>query len=289
MSHALATVLHRGRKAASNIMSACLASSREARRETVDQRGCTLSGSASTAQRLEATDTLQRVIRLENVSKRYPGADIDVLAGIDLTIGARDFVSIVGRSGSGKTTLLNLIGGLDSAYDGAIEVDGKDVCSFTDVELSELRNRMVGHVFQAYHLLDHLTCRENVSVAALFARGEMRRDASWVRRRAEEVLATVGLDGAGRRRPSTLSGGERQRVALARALFHQPAILLCDEPTGNLDVETGREIVELLTDLHRNGDMTIIAATHDEMISAAGARVLRLREGRFVDPEGGGE
>jgi len=229
------------------------------------------------------------VIRLEGVRKRYPGADIDVLRGIDLTIGAHDFVSIVGRSGSGKTTLLNLIGGLDTAYDGQIAVDGEDLRSFADVELSELRNRMVGYVFQAYHLLDHLTCRENVSVAALFARGEMRRDASRVRLRAQEVLATVGLDGAGRRRPSTLSGGERQRVALARALFHKPAILLCDEPTGNLDVETGREIVELLSDLHRNGDMTIIAATHDETIAAAGARVLRLRDGRFVDAEGEGE
>ena len=229
------------------------------------------------------------MITLKNVTKRYHGAEIDVLRGIDLTIEAHDFVSMVGRSGSGKTTLLNLIGGLDTTYDGAIEVDGEDLRSFADVELSELRNRMVGHVFQAYHLLDHLTCGENVSVAALFARGEMRREASWVRRRAEEVLATVGLRGAGRRRPSTLSGGERQRVALARALFHQPAILLCDEPTGNLDVETGREIVELLSDLHRKGDMTIIAATHDEMISAAGARVLLLREGRFIDSEGGGE
>ena len=226
------------------------------------------------------------MIRLQGVRKRYPGADIDVLCGVDLTIGDYDFVSIVGRSGSGKTTLLNLIGGLDSAYDGAIEVDGEELRSFADIELSELRNRKFGHVFQAYHLLDHLTCRENVSVAALFARGEMRRDASWVRQRAEEVLETVGLDGAGRRRPSTLSGGERQRVALARALFHQPAVLLCDEPTGNLDVETGREIVGLLSDLHRNGDMTIVAATHDEMISAAGARVLRLHDGRFVDPEG---
>jgi len=229
------------------------------------------------------------VIRLEGVRKRYSGADIDVLRGIDLTVEARDFVSIVGRSGSGKTTLLNLIGGLDTTYNGTVEIDGGDIRTFGDVELSELRNRTVGHVFQAYHLLDHLTCRENVSVAALFARGEMRRDALWVRRRAEEILATVGLDGAGGRRPSTLSGGERQRVALARALFHQPAILLCDEPTGNLDVETGREIVELLRNLHRNGDMTIIAATHDEMISAAGARVLLLRDGRFVVPEGGGK
>jgi putative ABC transport system ATP-binding protein len=229
------------------------------------------------------------VITLKNVTKRYPGADIDVLSGIDLTIDAGDFLSIVGRSGAGKTTLLNLIGGLDSAYDGAVSIDGVDLRSLADAELSNLRNRRVGHVFQAYHLLDHLTCRENVSVATLFARGEMRRDASSVRRRAEEVLAIVGLGGAGGRYPSTLSGGERQRVALARALFHQPAILLCDEPTGNLDLETGGEIVELLSDLHGNGDMTIIAATHDEMIAGAGARVLRFCAGRLIDSEGGGE
>jgi putative ABC transport system ATP-binding protein len=228
------------------------------------------------------------VIRLQNVTKRYPGADIDVLCGLDLTVETRDFVSIVGRSGSGKTTLLNLIGGLDGSYDGAVEVDGSDLRTLADAELSNLRNRKVGHVFQAYHLLDHLNCRENVAVASLFARGEMRRDASWVRRRADEVLEKVGLGGAGRRRPATLSGGERQRVALARALFHLPAILLCDEPTGNLDVETGREIVELLCVLQSSDNMTVIAATHDETIAAVGSRVLRLLDGQFVDADGGG-
>ena len=229
------------------------------------------------------------MIRLDGIRKRYPGADIDILAGIDLTVDAHDFVSIVGRSGSGKTTLLNLIGGLDTDYDGSIEMGGSNLRSFEDAGLSDLRNRKVGHVFQAYHLLDHLTCSENVSVAALFARGEMRRDASWIRRRADEVLATVCLKGAGGRRPSTLSGGERQRVALARALFHQPEVLLCDEPTGNLDLETGREIVELLSHLHRRGEMTIIAATHDEKISTVGERTLRLRDGCFVNLDGGGE
>jgi ABC-type lipoprotein export system ATPase subunit len=219
---------------------------------------------------------------LENLRKRYPGADIDVLDGIDLTIEAGEFVSIVGRSGSGKTTLLNLIGGLDRSYGGAIEIDGRDFRSLGDAEISEYRNRTVGHVFQAYHLLDHLSCRENVAVAALFVRGQLRRDGAWVRRRADEVLETVGLGGAGDRRPTTLSGGERQRIALARALFHRPRILLCDEPTGNLDLETGREIVELLTELHRNGDMTILAATHDEAIAAAGLRVEHLRDGRFA-------
>jgi ABC-type lipoprotein export system ATPase subunit len=229
------------------------------------------------------------VITLKNVTKRYREAEIDVLAGIDLTVEAHDFVSLVGRSGSGKTTLLNLIGGLDGSYDGTIEIDGRDLRSLGDAEISEIRNQTVGQVFQAYHLLDHLTCRENVAVAALFARGERPRGGSWVRRRADEILETVGLGNAGCRRPSTLSGGERQRVALARALFHRPAILLCDEPTGNLDLETGREIVELLSQLHRSGDMTIIAATHDEAIAAAGNRVEYLRNGRFTGREGEGE
>jgi ABC-type lipoprotein export system ATPase subunit len=182
--------------------------------------------------------------------------------------------------------LLNLIGGLDSDYGGLIEVDGSALRDLGDGELSEIRNRKVGHVFQAYYLLDHLSCEENVAVAALFARGEKRLDRSWVRSRAAEVLKIVGLDGAGRRRPTTLSGGERQRVALARALFHRPAVLLCDEPTGNLDTETGAEIVELLRSLHRNDQVTVVAATHDESIAGACGKVLLLRGGRLSDDLG---
>jgi ABC-type lipoprotein export system ATPase subunit len=219
------------------------------------------------------------VIRLEHVRKRYPGAEIDVLRGIDLTIESHDFVSLVGRSGSGKTTLLNVIGGLDRAFEGEVRVAGLDLQVLRDPEISDFRNRTVGFVFQAYHLLDHLTCQENVALAALFARGESRRDASWVRSRADELLDAVGLRGAGARSPSTLSGGERQRIAIARALFNRPQILLCDEPTGNLDTETGREVVDLLSVLHRKHEMTIIAATHDEGIAAAGGRVLHIRDG----------
>jgi ABC-type lipoprotein export system ATPase subunit len=229
------------------------------------------------------------MITLEKVTKRYPGADVDVLAGIDLSLEAGDFVSVVGRSGSGKTTLLNLIGGLDGTFDGRVEVGGQDLRSLGDAGLSTFRNTVVGHVFQAYHLLEHLTCRENVAVAALFARGNDRKDASVTRRRADEALEVVGLGGAGRRRPSALSGGERQRVALARALFHRPSILLCDEPTGNLDLETGREIVELLESLHRRDRMTIVAVTHDETIAAAGARVLRLHDGQLADRDRNGQ
>lgn len=219
------------------------------------------------------------MIRLENVSKRYSGTDVDVLKGINLEIGRAEFVSIVGRSGSGKTTLLNLIGGLDSEYKGTVLVDGRELRGCSDAQLSDYRNRKVGFVFQSYHLLDHLNCRENVALAALFAREDGRRGSKAVNHRADAVLEKVGLPGAGPRWPATLSGGERQRVALARALFHGPQILLCDEPTGNLDTETGREVVDLLLGLHQSEEVTIVTATHDDVISTAGGRVLRLAGG----------
>ncbi len=223
------------------------------------------------------------MIRLENVRKRYPRADVDVLCGVDLKVEAGEFVSIVGRSGSGKTTLLNLMGGLDTSFEGRVEVDGEAIDALAESEIASFRNRRVGFVFQSYHLLDHLSCGENVALAALFARGSERREASWVRSRVDEVLDSVGLGGATRRSPTTLSGGERQRVAVARALFHEPAILLCDEPTGNLDSKTGREIVDLLSALHKHQHMVIVAATHDDVVSGAGDRMVRLREGRLVN------
>jgi len=229
------------------------------------------------------------VIRLENVRKRYPGAETDALRGIDLVIEAHDFVSLVGRSGSGKTTLLNVIGGLDCDFEGEVRVADCDLRTFGDAEISSFRNRTVGFVFQAYHLLDHLTCRENVALAALFTRGGSHRDASRIQSRADELLDAVGLHGAGARRPSMLSGGERQRIAIARALFNRPQILLCDEPTGNLDTETGREVVDLLSLLHREQEVTIIAATHDEGIAAAGIRVLHMRDGLLEVGDGSEE
>ncbi|MDX2438291.1 MAG: ABC transporter ATP-binding protein [Acidobacteriota bacterium] len=220
---------------------------------------------------------------MENVRKRYPLADVDVLCGVDLQVEVGEFVSIVGRSGSGKTTLLNLMGGLDTSFEGRVEVDGEAIDALAESEIASFRNRRVGFVFQAYHLLDHLSCGENVALASLFARGGSRRDVSWVRSRIDEVLDAVGLGGAARRSPTKLSGGERQRVAVARALFHEPAILLCDEPTGNLDSKTGREIVDLLSGLHKHQNLVIVAATHDDAVSGAGDRMVRLREGRLVN------
>jgi putative ABC transport system ATP-binding protein len=226
------------------------------------------------------------VIRLEKVTKRYPGAGVAALCKLDLTVAAREFVSIVGRSGSGKTTLLNLIGGLDRSYEGVVRVGDRDLRELDDAGLADYRNLRVGQVFQAYHLLDHLSCRENVALPALFARDSGRWDGVGVRRRAEEVLACVGLQGAGGRSPTTLSGGERQRVAIARALFRQPPILLCDEPTGNLDTDTGREVVHLLRRLHLEQEMTVVAVTHDPEVSEAGGRTLRLADGILEEWDG---
>ena len=221
------------------------------------------------------------MIRLSGIRKRYPGSDVEVLCGVDLEVAEADFVAVVGRSGTGKTTLLNLIGGLDSAFEGELEVEGRVLRALKDAELSDFRNRRVGLVFQAYHLLDHLSCADNVALAFHFARRGGGRGLGWARRRADELLEAVGLSGAGARSASTLSGGERQRVALARALFFEPSILLCDEPTGNLDAATGHDVVELLRRVHVERGTTVVAATHDEAIAAAAGRVVELRDGRL--------
>jgi len=145
------------------------------------------------------------VIRLENVRKRYPRTDVDVLRGVHLHVGAGEFVAVVGRSGSGKTTLLNLIGGLDTTFEGRLEVEGHPIATLTEKEIASFRNRRIGFVFQAYHLLDHLSCGENVALASLFARGGSRRSAAFLRSRVDEVLESVGLGGAAARSPTTLS------------------------------------------------------------------------------------
>jgi putative ABC transport system ATP-binding protein len=224
------------------------------------------------------------VIRINGLRKRYPGADNDVLRGIDLEMAAGDFVSLVGRSGCGKSTLLNIVGGLDTDFEGKAVVDGRDLGSLDDRALSIYRRRMVGIVFQAYHLLDHLSCAENVELPARFARSGEGSGAN-PRPRALEVLDLVGLNHLSHRRPTRLSGGERQRVALARALFNHPPLLLLDEPTGNLDGATGDEILSLLADLHTGMNLTILAATHDTAIEAAGGRVVALSGGVLAGAE----
>ncbi|MEZ6071744.1 MAG: ABC transporter ATP-binding protein [Pirellulales bacterium] len=224
-----------------------------------------------------AADGPPAVTRLSarGVRKSYHKGDteIPVLRGVDLDVGEREFVAIVGQSGSGKSTLLHVLGTLDAADGGEIRVDGQRVDNASARRRDELRNRTFGMVFQAYHLLPELTTLENVLTPLMIRLSawdfwRQRRD---FHRRAEELLDLVGLSHRLRHRPGELSGGEMQRASIARALVAEPRILLADEPTGNLDPQTGAEIVELLRTLNRSCRLTIVMVTHDTA-NAARAR-----------------
>jgi putative ABC transport system ATP-binding protein len=218
----------------------------------------------------------ETVARLVKVGKRF-GAQV-VLHDVGLEIGAGEMVSLIGRSGSGKSTLLSILGGLDRRYEGSCRVLGRDLSALSDGQLARFRAGEVGFVFQAFHLLDHLTVRENVLLPAYFG-------GSWPKQavaRAEEALERVGMREANAVRPSSLSGGQKQRVAIARALYAQPRLLLADEPTGNLDAETGREVIELFSALNRDG-LTLVIVTHEERVSRAARRVLHLTAGQIVE------
>ncbi|MFV8754569.1 ABC transporter ATP-binding protein [Nannocystaceae bacterium ST9] len=229
------------------------------------------------------------MIRLRGVRKRYTTNKVvnEVLKGIDLDIAEGEFVAIVGRSGSGKTTLLNIIGALDTDYEGSIEVDGRDLAKLDDAGISDYRNRNIGFIFQSFHLLEHMTCRENITLPSLFARGEGLLDAAAAAARADEVLREVELTDKRDALPSTLSGGQKQRVAIARALFQKPKLMICDEPTGNLDSSTAQAILALFRRLNDEHGITLVIVTHDDMISRACKRIVRIDDGRIV--EGAGE
>jgi putative ABC transport system ATP-binding protein len=222
------------------------------------------------------------MIRLRNVTKKYPGSGTGELAlrGVDLEIATGELVAIVGTSGSGKTTLLNLIGGLDRSYEGLVEVAGHDLAKLSDARLSDFRNRSIGFVFQHFSLLDHLTARENVTLPASFVRGTMPVPDPVAR--ATESLTTMGLGAKLDERPNNLSGGQKQRVAIARALLFRPQLLLCDEPTGALDTQTGEQIIEAFKALNAEG-YTVVIITHENRVSEAARRVVRIEDGRIVD------
>ena len=205
------------------------------------------------------------------------------LDGVSMRVDSGEFVAVTGRSGSGKTTLLNLLGGLDRGYSGSVAVQGTDLGSLSDKDLSRLRNRTIGFVFQAFHLLPHLTVAENVALPAEFGDSIGRAGA---RKRALEALERVGLAMRSEARPTQLSAGERQRVAIARAILNQPTLLLCDEPTGNLDVETGRIVLDIFLELNRRDGTTFIVATHEARVSEAASRRVVLEAGRLVSDGG---
>ncbi len=197
------------------------------------------------------------------------GRELRVLRGIDISVQRGQMVAVLGASGSGKSTLLHLLGGFDRPTSGSVTFDGKNIYDLPGVKLDRYRNQHVGFVFQFYHLLPELTALENVMIAAMIRRGPF----SWLaghsaaKQRALALLERVGLKDRTRHRPAKLSGGERQRVAIARALMNQPDVLLADEPTGNLDRNTGANILQLLTELHAEGQ-TMVIVTHDEHVAA---------------------
>jgi putative ABC transport system ATP-binding protein len=227
------------------------------------------------------------VISARSIRKGYrDGASIlPVLEGLNLEVREKEFVAIVGPSGSGKSTLLHILGGLDVNYQGRVEVGGVELGRLNDAGLARFRNREVGFVFQSFHLIPNLTAFENVLLPAFFDQCAINADH---RKRAAEVLGRVGIAVKSQRVNAQLSGGERQRVAIARALLLRPRVLLCDEPTGNLDEGTGAEIIGIFRQLHREG-LTILAVTHEERISNAAERVLRLRQGTLEDASTVGE
>ncbi|HEX8537886.1 MAG TPA: ABC transporter ATP-binding protein [Cystobacter sp.] len=220
------------------------------------------------------------MIRARDIVKRYQdgeGSEVRVLDGLSLEMEQGDFVAVVGPSGSGKSTLLHLLGGLDVHYQGEVEVAGMKLTGLKEPALARFRNQHVGFVFQSFHLIPNLSAVENVLMPSHF--GAAPVDA---RKRAEALLDRVGLLAKKDRTPVRLSGGERQRVAIARALFTGPKLLLCDEPTGNLDAATGAGVISLFQELHREG-LTLLAVTHEDRMSSAARRVLRLKEGRLVE------
>jgi ABC-type lipoprotein export system ATPase subunit len=217
-------------------------------------------------------------VKLSGISRRYGAvAPVVALRGVDLEVHAGEWVSVVGASGSGKTTLLNIVGCLDRQSAGSYWLDGIDVAALSDRQRAGLRSRRIGFVFQSFHLLAHRTVLENVMLAESYA----RRPRVGRAERARAALAAVGLDRRTEFLPTRLSGGERQRVAIARALLTGPELLLCDEPTGNLDSVTTGAILDLLAGLHRNG-LTIVTITHDLGVAARAQRQLRIADGQIV-------
>jgi putative ABC transport system ATP-binding protein len=225
------------------------------------------------------------VIELRGLHRNYTmGGDVvKALDGVDLEIKRGEYVSIVGPSGSGKTTLFNQIGGLDKPSEGSVLIDGVDIAQLDAYELAWLRCRKIGYIFQSFNLIQVLTALENVALPTVFA-GVAREEGL---KKAEHLLESVGLKARVNHRPMELSAGQQQRVAIARALANDPTIILADEPTGNLDLNTGMEIIDLLHGLNKMRGLTLVAATHDLKMIKASDRVVWMRDGQIEKIERG--
>ena len=218
------------------------------------------------------------MIEIENITKVYQMGETEVRAlnGVSLKIADGEWAAITGPSGSGKSTLMAILGCLDSPTSGDYHLDGIDVAQMRDDQLASVRNKKIGFVFQTFNLLARTSALENVTLPLLYSSANHRAD------RAREALEAVGLADRIYHRPNELSGGQQQRVAIARALVTEPSILLADEPTGNLDSKTGKEIMTLFADLHRTRGITVIFVTHDPSIAANAQRVIHIRDGQLA-------
>lgn len=218
------------------------------------------------------------MIEVEKLSKKYKrgeSAAVEALKEATFQIAPGEFVCVRGASGSGKSTLLNLLGCLDQPSSGAYRLNGEEVSHYTDKQLSRIRNAKIGFIFQTFNLLPRTTALENVEIPMVYGNGRVDR------KRAQEALEHVGLSGRAEHFPAELSGGEQQRVAIARALINRPALILADEPTGNLDLNAANEVMGLLKSLHREG-RTIVLVTHDPTVAAYAFREILLRDGTVV-------
>ncbi|MGE5584011.1 MAG: ABC transporter ATP-binding protein [Bacillota bacterium] len=221
------------------------------------------------------------LLELEGVRKDYRQGRLTVpaLRGIDLEIEGGEFTAVAGPSGSGKTTLLNLIGCLDTPTEGVIRLDGRELAKLSKAQLADIRRRRIGFVFQSYNLIPVLTAHENVEFS-LALLGDAMTD---VKDRVMRILADVGLGGLEGRRPGDLSGGQQQRVAIARALVKGPDLVIADEPTANLDSETGKAIIELMLEMNQKKGTTFIFSTHDPMVMNYARRLVTVRDGRIAE------
>ena len=223
------------------------------------------------------------MINLTNIYKVYRMGDVDVpaLDGVDFSMQRGEFVSVVGQSGSGKSTLMHILGCLDTPTSGTYELEGNDITLLPDKELSRIRNRHFGFVFQAYNLLSDMTALENVEQPLVYA-GISNKER---RERAKGLLARVGLSDRVTHMPSQLSGGQQQRVAIARALVNNPTLLLADEPTGNLNTEAGDAVLDILLKLHEEEAMSVVMVTHDPRVALLAERQVLLQDGVVVQDE----
>ena len=223
---------------------------------------------------------MSALVEIRDIHKIYnPGEnEVRALDGVSLTIGEKEFVAIIGHSGSGKSTLMNMLGCLDVPTSGSYFLHGQDVSHMTDDELSDIRNKEIGFIFQGFNLIPNLTALENVELPLIY-RGVAKKDRIQL---SEAALDKVGLEKRKTHKPAEMSGGQQQRVAIARAIAQAPPVILADEPTGNLNSASTREIMEILKELHREG-RTVILITHDNDIAAQAKRVIKIMDGKIVE------